>query len=67
MPYHMMTFVPSYQKVSKVKIACSYSEEGNLYWLEGSSLKWLYSCCCWLQELRNLQNQVCDCGIKDVL
>ena len=23
----------NYQKVSKVKISCSYSEEGNLYWL----------------------------------
>ena len=24
----------SYQKVPKVKIACSYSKEGGLYWLE---------------------------------
>ena len=28
MAYHVMTLVPSYQKVSKVKIACSYSKEG---------------------------------------
>ena len=28
----------SYQKVPKVKIACSYSKEGGLYWLEDSPL-----------------------------
>ena len=27
----MMTLVPSYQKVPKVKIACSYSKEGDLF------------------------------------
>ena len=31
MAYHMMTLVPSYQKVPKVKIACSNSKEGDLY------------------------------------
>ena len=31
-----MTLVPSCQKVPKVKIACSYSKEGDLYWLEDS-------------------------------
>ena len=28
----------SYQKVPKVKIACSYSKEGDLYWLEDAPL-----------------------------
>ena len=28
--YHMMTLVPSCQKVPKVNIACSYSKEGGL-------------------------------------
>ena len=36
MAYHMMALVPSCQKVPKVKIACSYSKEGDLYWLEDS-------------------------------
>ena len=67
MAYHMMILVPSYQKVPKVKIACSYSKEGDLYWLEDSPLTWPESRCCWLQELRNLQKQVCDCRIKDVI
>ena len=30
----MTTLVPSYQKVLKVKIDCSYSMESDLYWLE---------------------------------
>ena len=28
----------SYQKAPKVKIPCSYSKEGDLYWLEDSPL-----------------------------
>ena len=32
------TMFLSYQKVPKVKIACSYSKEGGLYWLEDSPL-----------------------------
>ena len=32
------TMFLSYQKVSKVKIGCSYSKEGGLYWLEDSPL-----------------------------
>ena len=28
----------SYQKVPKVKITCSYSREGGVYWLEDSPL-----------------------------
>ena len=36
MAYHMMILVPSYQKVPKVKIACSYSKEGDLYSSEDS-------------------------------
>ena len=28
----------SYQKVPKVKIACSYSKKGDLYWLKDSPL-----------------------------
>ena len=39
--YHTMTLVPSYQKIPKVKIACPYSKEGDLYWLEDSPLTWL--------------------------
>ena len=31
MVYHMTTLVPSYQKIPKVNIACSYSKEGDLY------------------------------------
>ena len=38
MAYHMITIVPSYQKVPKVKTACSYSNEGDLYSLEDSPL-----------------------------
>ena len=33
------TMFLSYQKVLKVKIACSYSKEGGLYWLEDSPLR----------------------------
>ena len=32
------TLFLSYQKVPKVKIACYYSKEGDLYWLEDSPL-----------------------------
>ena len=32
------TMFLSYQKVQKVKIACCYSKEGGLYWLEDSPL-----------------------------
>ena len=32
------TLFLSYHKVPKVKIVCSYSKEGNLYWLEDSPL-----------------------------
>ena len=32
------TLFLSHQKVSKLKIACSYSKEGDLYWLEDSPL-----------------------------
>ena len=46
------TLFLSCQKVPKVKIACSYSKEGDL---------------CWLEELRNLRNQERDCRIKDIL
>ena len=37
----MMALVPSYQKVLKVKIDCSYSMEGDLYLLEDSPFTWL--------------------------
>ena len=33
------TLFLSYQKVTKVKIACSYSKEGDLYWLKDSPLR----------------------------
>ena len=29
----------SYQKASKVEIACTYSKEGNFSWLEDSTLR----------------------------
>ena len=32
------TLILSYQKVLKVKIACSYSKEGDPYWFEYSPL-----------------------------
>ena len=33
------TLFLSYQKVGKVKITCSYSKKGDLYWLEDSPLR----------------------------
>ena len=33
------TFFLSYQKVPGVKIACSYSKEGDLYWLKDTPLR----------------------------
>ena len=35
---YVETLFLSYQKVPMVKIACSYSKEGDLYWLEDSPL-----------------------------
>ena len=32
------TLFLSYQKVPKLKIVCSYSKEGDLFWLEDSAL-----------------------------
>ena len=39
------TLFLSYQKIPKVKIACSYSKEGDLYCLEDSPLWQLQSHC----------------------
>ena len=33
------TLFLSYQKVPKLKAACSYSKEGDLYWLEDSPVR----------------------------
>lgn len=66
MAYHMMKLCSQFiKKVSKVKITCyCLLKEDDLYRWEDSPPRRLSI---FLQEGRNLENQVSNCRIKDIL